>query len=185
MTELTGLDKPAIAFDYDGVLTNAGVTVIGQDNDGVTLDVSPLSLFLDLGCSVGVMTCNDPEYVAGKLRDQGIDALADIAMTVRIWNGGIGGRQVLVTGRKLVADMYVDDHGCHWSYGQDKGILVSQLATTVFEKGELDTLETTMEQGADDSGECALALVDVLNLERGIVITDRTRNDYNGYLMGV
>jgi len=184
MTQMTGLEVPAVAFDFDGVITNAGVTVIGQDNDGVKLDVSPLDLFMDLGCSVGVMTCNDPEYVAGKLREQGVDAFADLAMSIRIWDGGLRGRQVLVTGRKLVADMYVDDHGQQWHYGQGAGVLVSRLANIIFDDGELSVLEDIMMTGADDSGECALIMLDVQHLTQGIVVTDRTRNDYNGYLMG-
>lgn len=113
MTAFTGLPELVIAFDYDGVLTSAAVPGSGGS---VKIDLTPLVLALDAGCRVAVMTCNDVSHVAGVLESRGIPALQDRSMRYAL--PPEHGR-VLVSNRKVVADLYVDDHGMRWSYGDD------------------------------------------------------------------
>lgn len=126
MTGFTGLKMPSIAFDCDGVLTSEGTTTIGQDTER-KWDITPIRMAISRGFSVGVMTCNVVSYVASRLTDQGLTAIADEKMTIRAWDGGTDGCTVLVTNRKLLADRYVDDHGLGWSYGQDPELIFAGL----------------------------------------------------------
>ena len=126
MTEFTGLSMPSIAFDCDGVLTDQGTTTIGTDTDR-KWDVTPIRMALTRGFSVGVMTCNVVTYVARKLEEQGLTALPDVDMFYKAWDGGPDGCTVLVTNRKLLADMIVDDHAMGWSYGQDPELIFAGL----------------------------------------------------------
>lgn len=116
MTAMTGRDKIVVAFDCDGTLTNAGVTVIGQDN-GQKWDVHPIWVMQQLGCIVAVMTCNEPEYVTSMLRQHGIDAYADPDISDPQYRNPPDDGRVMVTGRKVVADLYVDDNGLRWKFG--------------------------------------------------------------------
>lgn len=122
MTEFTGLPMYAIAFDCDGVLTDQGTTTIGQDTDR-TWDVTPVQMALCRGFSVTVMTCNVVSYVAARLKDQGLSVYPDETMEYRAWDGGLDGCTVLVTNRKILADLYVDDHAQHWAFGDDPDLI--------------------------------------------------------------
>lgn len=126
MTDFTGLKMPAIAFDCDGVLTDQGTTTIGEDTDR-KWDITPIRLALTRGFSVAVMTCNVVTYVAARLRDQGLTAFADEDMSIKAWNGGTDGCTVLVTGRKVLADRYIDDHGMGWAFGDDPELIFAGL----------------------------------------------------------
>ena len=131
MSTYTGLLAPVIAFDWDGTLTNQGKTNIGKDT-GAAIDLTPLRECLQRGWIVTVMTCNSPHYVARLLHDRGVKAIADPWMHIKVWDRpGI----VLVTGRKVLADLYVDDHGLRWSYGSDPQLIADQIEKAGTEKG--------------------------------------------------
>jgi hypothetical protein len=170
MTDFTGLPRPAVAFDCDGVLTSQGTTVIGTDQ-GADWDVAPIRLALDRGCAVSVMTCNVPSWVADQLRNEGLSVLADDAMAYKAWDGGPDGKTVLITGRKVLADLYVDDHALGWTFGQDAGQIFTRLAQltrpqiTDAEAGELLTM---LVSGDPDDNSVAEAVVDLVRFRHGI-----------------
>jgi len=128
VTDFTGLAMPFIAFDCDGVLTDQGTTVIGQDT-GRKWDVTPVKLALSRGCSVAVMTCNVVSYVAGQLKEHGLEVFCDETMQYKTWDGGLDGCTVLVTGRKVLADLYVDDHARYWALGDDPELIFAGIET--------------------------------------------------------
>ena len=117
MTALTGMDRPVVAFDWDGTLTSQGTGKIGQDN-GAQVDLTPLRMVLEAGWYAGIMTCNVVRYVADVVERHGIAAYADEESYFKIPRFA---NMVLVSNRKLLADLYVDDHGFRYQYGDDPG----------------------------------------------------------------
>ena len=116
-----------IAFDWDGTLTDAGIVETGHDNDGVTIDLTPLRWAMARGYTVAIMTCNDPWYVWRKLFDAGIDAMADTDMSLKCPPPWLG-TTIMITQRKVYARVYVDDHGLRWKCGDDIADIERMLA---------------------------------------------------------
>ena len=108
-----------IAFDWDGTLTS-GDGPTGQDN-GAEINLRPLTIILSYGYTAAIMTCNDPEYVAGILEDRDIPAYADPSNQHKIPDPVFTGK-VLVTGRKVLARVYVDDRNVLFRYGMSAWI---------------------------------------------------------------
>lgn len=120
-----------VAFDCDGTLTSAAYAPIGQDN-GQTWDLRLLTMCLDAGWQVGVMTCNVAAHVAAQLETHGVHAYADEAMTHKIPPPGghpVTGRAryVLVTNRKLLALWYLDDRNIEYKYGDPIGPVAARM----------------------------------------------------------
>lgn len=137
----TGCDTPVIAFDCDGTLNSKGEGQIGVEN-GAQWDLTPVKAALALGCRVAVMTCNVPEFVAGKLRDHGIAAYADDRREYKVPPFTDG--TVLVTDRKVLADFYVDDRNVHFAFGDSVPALFAAMGLDRDGDGRLD--------GYDDDG---------------------------------
>lgn len=116
MTVMTGRDEPVVAFDCDGTLNNMGVSVIGRDN-GQKWDIHPIRVLLTLGCTVCVYTCNTVDFVVRELCGQGIDAYPDPDITDPQWKCPPNDGRVMVTNRKPLADLYVDDNALRWRFG--------------------------------------------------------------------
>jgi hypothetical protein len=116
MSKMTGHDEPVVAFDCDGTLNNMGVSVIGQDN-GQKWDTYPIWVLQQLGCTVCVYTCNVVDFVVDELRKQDIDAYPDPDITDPQYKCPPNNGRVMVTNRKPLADLYVDDNALRWKCG--------------------------------------------------------------------
>jgi 8-oxo-dGTP diphosphatase len=112
--------KGTVAFDWDGVLSEGG-----EYHWPLTgLDLTLIHEAHARGYAAAVMTCNDVRLVAAELRRHGIKAAADIAMARCSWHDPVA---VLVTGRKISADLYVDDRAVNYRYGQPAEIVLGAL----------------------------------------------------------
>lgn len=103
--------RGTIALDFDGVLH-------ANPHYRWPLDAVDLGLIRKAharGYAVAIMTCNDVTRVAQFLRKSGFRATADTKMTRFGWHEP---ETVLVTGRKICADFYVDDKAIRYQFGQ-------------------------------------------------------------------
>lgn len=119
-----------VAFDYDGVLTDAGAVEVGKDREGVHIDMRPVHVALAQGLTVAVMTCNVVSYVADKLEQHGIRTLSDPWMRFKCPPDGWSQDHVLVTNRKVFARLYVDDNAVRWRCGDPIEALTAMWART-------------------------------------------------------
>lgn len=133
-TSDTGLAVPVLAVDCDGTLNNKPEGQTGVDN-GATWNFALIRYAVKLGCRVGIMTCNDPFYVAGVLEEHGIPAVADLAREYKIppWDDA-----VLVTDRKILADWYIDDRNALFRYGDSVPGLFARIGLDRDGDGRLD-----------------------------------------------
>jgi len=90
------------------------------------LDMTLISMAHARSIAVAIQTCNDTWRIAKLLRDRGYavvdDNLNPAGGSLRgspNWHGGIGGKVVLVTNRKVCAKWYVDDRALHYTYDQE------------------------------------------------------------------
>ena len=110
-----------LSFDWDGTLTS-GDGPIGQDN-GAVIDVTPLRIALSKRLRVAVMTCNEPWYVAARLQGQGIAGIADTSMQHKTPPPWLESQMVMVTNRKVLSRVYVDDRNIAWRFGDDPELI--------------------------------------------------------------
>jgi hypothetical protein len=110
-----------IAFDFDGVLSEGA----GYHWPLTGLDLSLIHQAHERGYAVVIMTCNDVRLVAAELNRNGISVLADTRMRYLEWHNP---SVVLVTGRKVCADAYVDDRAIRYAYGEDPANVWTELA---------------------------------------------------------
>lgn len=119
-----------VSFDWDGTLTS-GDGPIGQDN-GAVIDLAPLQACLDAGLSCAIMTCNQPSYVAGVLREHQIPVFCDEGFLHKIPHPDFDG-MVLVTQRKVLARVYADDRGLRFRWRSHRpGYIVTLLQHEVY-----------------------------------------------------
>ncbi len=130
------MSRTVIAFDWDGTLTNESITPVGTDDPDRVIELAPLKMALDAGHIAVVMTCNEPGYVADILRDHGIHAVTDPWLQVAAWDGGADGKTVLVTNRKVLADLYVDDRAFRYRFGDDPASIFAGLNPVIRPEGD-------------------------------------------------
>jgi hypothetical protein len=112
--------RGTICFDFDGVLSQGA-----EYHWPLTgLDLAPLAEAQRRGYAVVVMTCNRVGLVAAELRLLGYVPVADVSMVRESWHDP---ERVLVTGRKVCADAYVDDRAVRWSYGEPVSAIFEAL----------------------------------------------------------
>jgi hypothetical protein len=112
--------RGTIVFDFDGVLSEGA-----EYHWPLTgLDLTLIREAHERGYAVAVMTCNDVGRVADELTRYGVVAFADHEMAYQYWhNPGL----VLVTGRKVCADLYVDDKAVRYRYGEPVSMVFDAL----------------------------------------------------------
>jgi hypothetical protein len=110
--------------DFDGVLHEHA----GYRARFGNVDVELIHALHRAGYPVAVSTCNDIPRVAKALRAEGIVCWEDRYGRTLFWGGGEAGTTVLVTGGKVAAWKYIDDHnaGDAWHYGMDVAEAVRQ-----------------------------------------------------------
>lgn len=116
-----------IAFDWDGTLTNKGDTSTGRA--GITYDLAPVMCAMAAGHRVAIMTA-DPDNlqrIPAILAQYGITSYADVTMQCKMPRM-VG--EVLVTNRKVLADVYVDDRAMRWQFGMDETIIERMINGT-------------------------------------------------------
>ncbi|SRR6266568_460225 len=114
--------EKVVAFDWDGTLNNTPVT---HGNDpaimrGQVCDLTPLHAVMASGHRVAIMTAGDPLFVLGRLLDRKVPAFADTAMEHKVPPSA---GMVMVTNRKVLADVYVDDRALRWRFGMDASVI--------------------------------------------------------------
>lgn len=118
------MGQRTIAFDFDGVIHEDPHYRI----EFLDIDVAPIREAHRRGYAVAIMTCNDVRRVAAALRQLKLRAWADAGMRFLEWSGGKDGKEILVTGRKIVASLYVDDKAMNWRYGEDPAAIFAEVS---------------------------------------------------------
>lgn len=118
------MGQRTIAFDFDGVIHEDPHYRI----EFLDIDVAPIREAHRRGYAVAIMTCNDVRRVAAALRRLKLRAWADVGMRFLEWSGGKDGKEILVTGRKIVASLYVDDKAMNWRYGEDPAAIFAEVS---------------------------------------------------------
>lgn len=115
--KLTG----TISFDFDGVLSE------DRQGDGAIrrTDFEGIREALRRGYSVAVSTCASVWKVAGVLRTAGFEVLEDRTMHCLYWQGQ--GDLILVTNRKVCADIHIDDRAWRHKFGEPWGPVFREL----------------------------------------------------------
>lgn len=104
--------KFVLAIDFDGTLFHGTWNVDGEPNVPV---ISQTKRFCDHpGCEVILWTCREERLLVDAIsRCEGVglqfDAINMNASETLLWNSLMFGRQGNTSGRKVFADLYVDD----------------------------------------------------------------------------
>ena len=109
--ELTA--RPCLAFDFDGVLHPGA----GWQSKYGPIDAEGIREAHQRGLAVAVITCSVLSQVARSLRRAGFTVEVDHELTRATWNGGPGGRRILVTARKVDCIGFVDDRAVNHQFG--------------------------------------------------------------------
>lgn len=112
---MTGRNKRVagtIALDFDGVLSKRA----GYHWPLTGLNLDLIHQAHARGYAVAIMTCNTVELVAAELERYDVSCYPDYRMRFQAWHDP---QVVLVTGRKVCADAYVDDRAIRFAYGDD------------------------------------------------------------------
>jgi ADP-ribose pyrophosphatase YjhB (NUDIX family) len=120
MTKSNRKVKGTVAFDFDGVMHSDP----HYRWPLAETDFSLINKVQARGYAAAVMTCNDVSRVAATLRNHGFRAVADVRMSRMYWHDP---EAILVTGRKICADFYVDDKAVRYQFGQSHEIVTDLL----------------------------------------------------------